>query len=82
MFMHISFCMFVVLSIFTEGIVPCVNNRDVGSISNVGGARRFKGLKKYGAFSKTERALPCLLQNLGGHVPPVPPVPTSMVYNV
>ena len=48
--------------------------RDVGSISNLG-ARHFEGtsfLKKKGAFLKIKRALLCLLQNLGGHVPPVP----------
>ena len=30
-------------------------------------------LKKKGHFLKIKRALLCLLQNLGGHVPPVPP---------
>ena len=48
----------------------------------LGGARNFEGtfffLRKRGHFQKIKRALLCLLQNLGGHVPPVPPVPTSM----
>ena len=41
-----------------------------------GGGRTLRGhlfLKKEGAFSKIETALLCLLQNLGGPVPPVPP---------
>ena len=41
--------------------------RDVGSISNLGGARRLEGtfsLKK-GTFSEIKRALLCLLQSLG-----------------
>ena len=47
----------------------------------LGGARHFEGtssLRKRGHFLKTERALLCLLQNLGGYVPLMPPVPTSM----
>ena len=58
--------------------------RDVGSISNLG-AGYFEGtcfLKKNGAFSKNERALLCLLQNLWGHVPLVPPVPTSLYLGI
>ena len=55
--------------------------RDVGSISNLGG-RHFEAtfsLRKRGHSLKIEPALLCLLQNLRGHVPPVPPVPTSMM---
>ena len=47
-----------------------------------GGARRFEGtfsLRKTGHFLKIERALLCLLQNLGGHVPQCPLAPTSMI---
>ena len=43
---------------------------DVGSILNLG-ARHFKGtfsLRKRGPFLKTERALLCSLQALGGHI--------------
>ena len=56
--------------------------RNVASTSNLG-STTLRGnffLKKKGAFSeikassKIERALLCLLQNLGGHVPPMPPV--------
>ena len=49
-------------------------------MSNLGGTtlRGHFFLKKTGAFSKKERALLCSLQNLGGHVPPVPPAPMSM----
>ena len=35
-------------------------------------------LRERGNFQEIKRALICLLQNLGGQVPPVPPVPTSM----
>ena len=51
----------------------------------LGRARRFEGtfsLRKKGHFLKIKRALLCLLQNLGGHVPPVPPVPTSMCKSI
>ena len=53
----------------------CKGARDVGSVSNLGGhdTSRHFFLKKKGAFSKIRRAPLCLLQNLGGHVPPVPP---------
>ena len=56
--------------------------RDVGRISNLGGTtlRGHFFLKKKGAFLKIKRALLCLLENLGGHVPPVPP--GSYVYAV
>ena len=37
-------------------------------------------LKKCGAFSQTERALLCLLQNLGGTCTPVPPGSYVYVY--
>ena len=52
--------------------------RDVGSISNLGGARRFEGTFSFRkrAFFKNRIALLCLLQNLGGTCPP--PAPTSM----
>ena len=54
----------------------------VGSISHLGGARRFEGaffVRKRGHFLKIKRALLCLLQNLGGwHVPPVLPVPSPV----
>ena len=47
--------------------------REVGSISNLGhDTLRALFLKKKGAFFKVKRALLSLLQNLGGHVPPVP----------
>ena len=52
-----------------------VSCRDVGSISNLGGAPHFKGtsyLKKKGAFPKNKRAPLCLLQNLGGMCPQYP----------
>ena len=42
----------------------------------LGGARHFKGtffITLKGHFLKIKRALLCLFQNLGGHVPPVPP---------
>ena len=42
----------------------------------LGGARHFEGaffLRKRGHFLKVKRALLCLLQNLGRHMPPVPP---------
>ena len=58
--------------------------RDVGSISNLGG-RHFEGtfsVRKMGHFLKIKRALLCLLQSLGEHVPPVPPIPTSMSVGV
>ena len=52
------------------------NYRDVGRISNLGGhdtsrARFF--LRRRGHVLNMKRALLCLLKNLGGHVPPVPP---------
>ena len=49
--------------------------RNVGSISNLGGTslRGHFFLKKKGAFLRMKRPLLFLLQNLGGHVPPVPP---------
>ena len=52
----------------------------VGNISNLG-ARHFKGTfyQAKGAIPKNKRLLLCLLRNLGGHVPPVPPAPTSLV---
>ena len=57
-----------------------VRTRDVGSISNLV-AQQLKGTffhtKKW-VFSENKRALLCLLQNIGGHVPPVPP--GSFVY--
>ena len=56
-------------------------SRDVGSISNLGDTtpRGHFSLKKKGHFLKIKRALRCLLQNLGGTCPPVPPpAPTSM----
>ena len=58
-----------------------IGNRNVGSISNLGGTmlRGHFFLKKKGAFSEIKRAFLCLLQNLGGHLPPVPSVPTSMI---
>ena len=55
--------------------------RDVGSISNMGG-RHFKGTfyEAKGAIPEHKRALLCLLQNLGGHMPPVPPpIPVSLL---
>ena len=56
-------------------------DKEVGSILGGGGTTPqghfFRKQKK--AFSKIKRALLCLLQNLGGHVPPVPPVPTFMM---
>ena len=50
-----------------------LGSRDVGSISNLGGTTLGGHffLKKKGPFSKIKRALLCLLQNLGGHVPRV-----------
>ena len=42
-----------------------VANKDVGSISNLGGARHFKGtfsIRKRGHFLKMKRAILCLLQ--------------------
>ena len=54
----------------------------VNAVSNLGGgSTALRGhffLKETGHFIGIKRALLCLLQNLGGHVPPVPPVPTSM----
>ena len=41
-------------------------------------SRALFSLTKRGHLLKRKRALLCLLQNLGGHVPSVPPVPTSM----
>ena len=63
-----------------EELHALFSGRDVGSISNLG-ARHFEGtfsLRKKGHFLEIKRALLCLLQNLGGHVPPVPPVPMSV----
>ena len=55
-------------------------NRDVGSISNLGGTtlRGHFFHENRRAFFRNEKGTLCLLQNLGGHVPPVPPVPTSV----
>ena len=57
-----------------------VQGMDLGSISNFGGTtlRGHFFLTKKEAFSKTKRALLCLLRNLGGTCPQCPPVPTSM----
>ena len=46
-----------------------------------GGGTTLRGhfsLRKRGHFLKIKRAIIWLFQSLGGHVPPVPPVPTSM----
>ena len=54
--------------------------REAGSISNLGGTtlQGHFSLKKKGHFLEIKRALLCLLQNLGGHVPQCPMIPTSM----
>ena len=54
--------------------------RNVGSIADLGGTtlRRHFFHKKRGHFLKIKRPLLCLLQNLGGHMPLVHPVPTSI----
>ena len=46
--------------------------------------RRFEGtfyFKKKGPFSKNKKGTPLFIAKSGGHVPPVPPVPTSMFEN-
>ena len=51
----------------------------------VGGARQFEGtfsLRKRGNFLKKERTLLCLLQNLLGQVPSVPPFRSSLFVNL
>ena len=55
--------------------------RNAGSTSNLGGTtlRGHFFLKERGAFSKIERALLCLLQNLGGARAPNAPGQTSMI---
>ena len=56
--------------------------RDVGSISSWGGTtlRGHFSLRKKGHYLKIKRAHLRLLQNLGGHVPPVPPGSYVYVY--
>ena len=51
-------------------------------ISNLGGTtlRGHFSLREKGHFLKMKKALLCLLQNLGGHTPPVPPPPGYYVY--
>ena len=54
--------------------------RDVGRISNLE-ARHFEGtffLKKNGAFSKDKKGTSLLIAKPWRHMPPMPPVPTSM----
>ena len=41
-------------------------------------SRAHFSLRRRGHVLNMKRALLCLLKNLGGHVPPVPPVPTSL----
>ena len=59
-----------------------VSGKDVGNIPNLG-ARHFESilfLRKGGILYNMKRVLLCLLQSLGGHLPPVPiPVPPSIV---
>ena len=55
-------------------------SRDVGSISNLGGGMTLRGYFFPGHFLEIKRTLLRLLQNLVGHVPPVPPHSKSYIY--
>ena len=55
-------------------------SRDVGSVSNLEGhdTSRALLLKKKGVFSKNKKGTSLFIAKSWGHVPLVPPVPTSM----
>ena len=51
----------------------------------LGGAGHFERIfffKKKGALFRNRKGTSLFMANLGGHVPPVPPVPTSMMQTI
>ena len=56
-------------------------SKDVGSISNLEGHDTSEGtfLEKKGALSKNKKGISLFIAKSWGHLPPVPPVLTSML---